>query len=1070
MFGTTFRRSLDVVSARFQPQILVVLLVVAGFAGSAARAQLAGTGAITGTVTDPSGAVISHATVTATDTNTNVKTVRMTTSAGDYDITPLIPDIYTVTVTAAGFEQYVQQNVQVNALATVSLNMRLTVGQATQSVTVTTAPPTLETSDATLGAVMDNELYSGLPLQMDAGGNSGQRRATDFEYLIPGVQANSTHNNNTDNSGIVNGSGPAGGVSDLYIEGIDLPEPDQVGDPRFTFDNFSVDAVNQFQTLTASYSAQYAGQGVENYSIKSGGNAFHGSVYEYIRNTVFDAWKFTSKVPTLTGAAVPAGGVCSYAALTSSTSWCALGGLKPPEIENEYGIVLSGPVIKNKLFLFYNYGQYRAQFGATYQALTLPTAAMLGYTQTGSALGYADFTGYSTATGYNIYDPATQTPGCSTCSRTQFDGMKNGTPTLNVIPGSRISKAANYFNQFMLPYELLVNQNLYANNITYGRPTGSTNWYQSGRIDYNPNQRNDISIIIGFGRDASTGTNQTGAGQLGPPFNTSQVVKPNTSIDIIKDVYTINPHLLNQFAFGYGRYNSFSTTPNLAPQYAAAASGLLGMPPGQAAEGFPGISFSGEDAPGAQGGYAWNLKATNVYTYMDNLQWIFGKHNFTFGGQEVAAQFNYYAVITASGPMAIAFSVPRREPSLRAAPSAHASGSPVASYMLGAASAGSTTANSPGLGSRYLTPSFWAEDDYKFSSRLTLNLGLRWDIFPAIRVNHDIFSFFNPTGQNSITGNLGTLEFAGNGSTPGLYCNCSNPSPTYFGNVEPRLGLAYSVDPKTVIRASYSLNDARGNWNSGSQSGSPSTLGFTPTASAPPGISSAPAFYWDNTACAQNAADGVNCGWTGSVAHPNPSRRRHQPCGVRHELYHCAYQHRRRGHDLLGSARWRPHAAIINWTVGVQRQIFPQMALSVSYVGSEGHFISVSQPWYKRDNKLPESMAAMAGYNVTGSTAAPCSGAACTNPLLEQRRHQPIWSGHVPGFRRSQSVQPRRRHLLRQQQCLPVLPWLPAVQRRQRHHVLRRQHQLERAGALARATPLSRPGSDAELHLLQVYR
>ena len=418
-------------SAGFLALLLVILCLIA----NTANAQFAGTGAITGTVTDPTGAVIPNATVTATDVATNVKTMRQTTSAGDYDITPLIPDNYTVSVSAQGFKQYVQENVHVNALQTVSLNVRLTVGQATESVTVTSAPPTLETSDATLGAVLDNEVYAGLPLQMDAGGNHGQRRATDFEYLIPGVQANSTHNNNTDNSGIVNGSGPAGGVSDLYIEGLDLPEPDQVGDPRFTFADFSVDAINQFQTLTASYSAQYAGQGVENYSIKSGGNAYHGSIYEYFRNTVLDSWAFTNKVPTLTGAAVPAGGVCSYATLTASTSWCNLGGIKPPEIENEYGIDLSGPIIKNKLFLFYNYGQYRAQFGAKYQALTIPTAAMLGFTQSGTPLGYADFTGYSAATGYNIYDPSTQIPGCSSCSRTQFMGMKNGVLTANVING-----------------------------------------------------------------------------------------------------------------------------------------------------------------------------------------------------------------------------------------------------------------------------------------------------------------------------------------------------------------------------------------------------------------------------------------------------------------------------------------------------------------------------------------------------------------------------------------------------------------------------------------------------------
>src|SRR6185312_2711546 len=439
-----------IIALKIELAAAVLLLGAPGLTDGVAHAQLAGTGAISGRVIDPSGAVVPNATVTATDIKTNVKTVRVTTNAGDYNITPLTPDKYSVSVSAPGFEQYVQQNVSVDALATVSLNVTLTVGAASQSVTVSTAPPTLETSDATLGGVMDNEVYAGLPLQMNSGGIKGERRATDFEYLIPGVQANSTHNDISDNSGIINGSGPAGGVSDLYIDGLDMPEPDQVGDPRLTYDDFSVDAVNQFQTLTTNFSAEYGGQGVENYSIKSGGNDYHGSIYEYFRNKVLDTWAFTSKVPTLnaSGTTVP-------------------GGIKPAEVQNEFGIDLSGPILKNKLFLFYNYGQWRAQFGATYQALTIPTAAMLGYTQSGTPLGYADFSGYSAATGYNIYDPATQTPGCSTCTRTQFMGLKNGVATPNVIPGSRISQASNYFNKFLLPYEQLANQSAYVNNITY---------------------------------------------------------------------------------------------------------------------------------------------------------------------------------------------------------------------------------------------------------------------------------------------------------------------------------------------------------------------------------------------------------------------------------------------------------------------------------------------------------------------------------------------------------------------------------------------------------------------------
>jgi len=210
-------------------QIFLNLIAVALITSGLGHAQLAGTGAIAGSIQDPSGAVVPGATVTAVNVATNVRTTRTTTSSGDYNITPLSVGTYTVTVSAVGFQGYRQENITVDALATVTLNMKLSVGQASETVTITSAPPVVDTSDATLGAVMDNEMYSNLPLMMGAGGNADQRRATDFEYLMPGVQGNYTNGNATSNSGIVNGSGPSGGVSDIYIDGVDLPAADGVG-------------------------------------------------------------------------------------------------------------------------------------------------------------------------------------------------------------------------------------------------------------------------------------------------------------------------------------------------------------------------------------------------------------------------------------------------------------------------------------------------------------------------------------------------------------------------------------------------------------------------------------------------------------------------------------------------------------------------------------------------------------------------------------------------------------------------------------------------------------------------
>ncbi len=980
---------------------LVIVAVTIMMTPFGARAQMAGTGAISGTVTDASGAVIPNATVTAIAVDTNVKTVRSSTGAGDYNITPLTPGVYTVIVTAPGFEKFVQENVTVDALTTVAVNIKLAVGATSQTVTVTSAPPVLETTDATIGAVMDNQMYSSLPLLMGASGNADQRRATDFAYLMPGVQntyAASSTSNPTSASGAVNGGNPNGGTSEIYIDGVNLPEADGIGDPRFMWTAFGVDAIDQFQVQTFGFSTQYAGQGVQNYSIKQGTNQIHGSIYEYIRNTELDAWKPNAKTPTLTGAPVPTGGVCSSAALSASTSWCALGGIKSKEIMNEVGMAISGPIIKNKLFMFYNYGQYRNQNGPSPKLQTIPTAPMLGYSATGAALGYADYSGYAVYNGkagcqigstsnycYDIYDPGTQTvPNCSgaNCQRTVFSNDQ--------IPAARISAAAAYINKYMLPYEAITNQALYSNNIVTGYNSGLSNWYQSGRLDFDQSDKNQISLIIAFGRQASTGPNASGAANaLGPPFNSSQSYTPKTNVDILKDTWTINAHLVNQASVAYGRYKSLSVTPSDSPQYAASQTGLLNTPVGQASY-FPGIAFSGgADAPTTEANYDENQKVNNTYTAADNVQWQHGRHSVTVGGQVVEVQFNYIKNLTYSSPMTYTFAAAQTE-GYSSTGSALTTGSSYASYMLGAVSSSSVSVGLPGFGSRWLDPSFWGQDDYKVTSKLTMNIGMRWDIFPSIHETHDLFTWLNPIGANTNSGNLGTLEFAGSG-TGNYYSGVHNPASAWYKNLAPRLGVAYAVNSKTVIRASYGLNFARGDWTSGSQSGTPSSTGLAPSASAAGGLSNAPSFYWDGTQCKNGVAqDGFTlCGWTGSIAPPSSVL----PSGATMAEFGAVETATLKNANNATITYFDPYLGsrtpeYLNWTFGVERQITRDMTVSVSYVGSEGHFLSVSNAMYTRNNKLPESIAALAGYTLTssgGSTQAPCSGATCLYPVLTQK-------------------------------------------------------------------------------------
>ncbi len=976
-----------------------MLLIALLLAPLSANAQLAGNGAISGTVTDPTGAVIANATIKVVSTDTNQTLVRQSTSAGDYDVTPLPPGKYSVTVSSPGFETFVQENVGVNALETVSLNIKLTVGAAGQTVTVNALPPNLTTTDATLGGAMENVMYSNLPLQMSQGGagTPDQRRATDFEYLMPGVQNNWVgSNNSTQASGIINGSGPTAGAEEVYIDGVDMSTPQSVGDPRFVWTAMGVDAVSQFQVLTASWGAQYGGQGVENFSIKQGTNSFHGSVYEYFRNTVLDAWQFLAKKPTLNSAGnlVP-------------------GGIKPSENQNEVGLVLSGPIIKNKLFVFENYGQYREAAGPNNQYQTAPTCAMMGYSvgadgNCGAALGYADFSGWSAATKQNIYDPNTQVYNCATCTRTQFPN--------NQIPVARLSQAASYYNQLMVKsgIEKLVNQGAYASNLATGYPSGLSNWYQTGRVDYTVSTKNLLSVIVAFGRQASTGFASVQhsaplpvtSNQMLPPFQTNQTYAPQTTADMVKDVHTFNSAMVNQFAVGYARYKSASTTPNRQPIYSAADSGLVGMPAGQSSDGFPAITFSSPDQINTEGGYAWNTKVSNSYNISDNLLWLKGKHNFTFGGQGVRLEYNYIKVATDSGPMGFTFSPTQTGSFSSGNTISSSSGAAFASYMLGAVSSSSVTADYPETGSRYNDWSMWVQDDYRLSPRLTLNVGLRWDIFPSYSEVHNQYTFLNPKATNPITGNLGTLEYAGPGSA-GIYSG-STRTPTWFKNIGPHVGLAYAVNPKTVIRAGYLLTYAHGDNIGGAANVGPSLLGLTPAATAPAGLSSAPAFYWDQangagasdcTNGVYNGSGGVACGWTGSIIAPSTAVSAASGGNGSLATYGTGNTTLTTGPYAKASssspAYYDPYLAgrapeYGNWNFGIQREITRDMSIDISYVGSEGHFIApaatstIDEAVGARNGLLPESYAALAGYNA-GTTATPCSGATCTTPLLTQK-------------------------------------------------------------------------------------
>src|SRR5436309_1892004 len=317
---------------------LIVVVFCVSIATTSVLAQIGSSGSIQGIVTDPGGAVVPGATVVAKNVATSEETTRQTNEVGLYVIKPLPPGEYNVVVSAPGFLTLIQEKVVVDALSTATVNLSLKVGDVKETVTVADAPAPLNTSDARLGTTIRNELYTNLPLAMGtavAGSGIGQgpRNPGAFIFLLPGV----TEGNRW---GQVNGA--QGFSKDVFVEGVPITDPIQQGEGRTISLGVSVEAVEQFQVETSGTGVEFNGQGSENYTIKSGGNQFHGSAFEFLRNTVLDARGF-----------FPA--------------------IRPVEHQNEFGFTIGGPILKKKLFSFFSYDGWRYRVVSPTQFASIPT-------------------------------------------------------------------------------------------------------------------------------------------------------------------------------------------------------------------------------------------------------------------------------------------------------------------------------------------------------------------------------------------------------------------------------------------------------------------------------------------------------------------------------------------------------------------------------------------------------------------------------------------------------------------------------------------------------------------------
>ena len=892
---------------------LLVLLCLA--LAPTAWAQTGGEGGIQGTVSDSTGAAVPSATVIAINVGTGISTKRQTTGAGLYTISPIIPGIYTVTATAQGFNTVTQKNLTVNALAMTPLDLTLSVGGAATEVTVTAAPPQLETTNATLGLTIENTTYANLPLTM----NNAQRDPTAFGTLAPGAQGGAR-------LPLIGGTGNY--LGQLYLDGLPAQTVSQQGDNRLVSQSISVDAVDQMQVVTSTPPAEYSGAGSMNFTMKSGGLQYHGSVADFVRNTTLDAWQFSK------------------------------GATKPVDHQNELAITIGGHVPGTKrIFFFFSYDKFHSRTFNNPVGMTIPTPLELGgdFTELNGGVGTGGLSGTGANNPAFLFDPTSNSCGGAANTRCPFQAVKNGVLTNNVIPANYISPIAKAMQQWI---PAPTDPTKLTGNYSSGSPSGFDNHLYDWRVDFDVSPKNRISTVGAMG--TVNYLNNFNSPYLPLPYTGGDLANIYPKVFDVEDTYTISNSIVNQLKYGYTRfYQNIHNNTQGSPIYAIGKFGITNLPLGQAGEEFPGATFSTTTKFGTAQQY-WTGTTTgpgasvqtqvttpNNYAIVDNLQWVKGAHSMTFGTVVQWQQINNANPATYTGVLGFTYNANSTAQFVGSSISSTATGYSYASYLLGAVGGSPSLGLNPvsEVGGRYFTVAPYAEDTWKVNAKLTIDVGLRWDYLPPYHEVQDRWSFMNPNITNSATNTSGALQFAGSYGGAGVSCGCRTPVPTYWNNWGPRIGITYQTDAKTVFRigAGRVFSQGGGVGGRGGAFQGTGQLGFNTTATAPSevtsGATSGPSFYLNNSAYFQSIGkSNTALGFTYPAA-PTPGPAS-QILNTGHYIDSAGVKH----FTPAGMSYADPHFSarapdFMFYNAGFERALTNNMTLALNYVGNQSHHL-----------------------------------------------------------------------------------------------------------------------------------
>ncbi len=869
-------------------------------------------GTIAGSVLDSTGAAIKDATVTLRGVSTGNVYQTKTTGDGVYRVADVQIGRYDVTASAAGFKNAIQTGVQVQISTTTALNITMQPGSVTEQVTVLADAPTLQTESSDVGTVVGDRQIHDLPLSLAATGQSFVRSPEAFIFLTPGAIGQGTVGD-AGSSGVFETklSGGQNFGSEILLDGASV----QRSDSGTAFDQTapSVEALTEFKVTSATPTAQYGhtSGGVESFTTKSGTNSFHGSVFELFHNEALNA---NSWVNNFNGAP------------------------KPRDRQNDFGGSLGGPVWipklyngRDKTFFFFAWEQYRNRRGLTNGVQTLPTdaerngdfSALLGP-------GVVDGQGHPVINPCNqqqvlqgqIFDPSTtQVVNGQTC-RLPFAGNQ----ITSISPVAQ--KVLSYLPGTNRPGGTTANG---ADGLTLNflNPAGLDHvvtTQTSFRVDENLTQKS--KLFFSYHSREQNYLNGSNVDLPAPLTNGNYYNYYFTHYLRFGWDYLLSPSVLNHFTVGFNRV--YTANKGLSVDGSDWPS-VLGIS-GASGPTFPQMRFDGGQygiGYSSIGGNAFSIQVPNALVLADSFSWTHGKHALQFGFDWRSYQYSL-ANTGITSPNYVFNARQTAFSPVSQAPDAKNTGDPIASFILGLPDEEDLTVTSHF--SRWAQNYFagFVQDDFKATRKLTLNLGLRWDVETPRHEATGAQSVLSLTAPNPLTpGQAGAL----------VYGKSATGANTYFKNFGPRIGFAWSPydNGKTVIRGGYSIYYAPLTYSDfGSNLASGTTANpffqnndnFTPVSSFDAGF---PSYTLPS-----NAQDPTLNTFTNNTT------------------------------TFVGPSYGRP-GMVQNWQLEYQHELAPDLILAVGYIGQHGTRLRSNLAQVNTPNPKYNSLGGALGFLVDGS-------------------------------------------------------------------------------------------------------